>query len=184
MSEPLLEPLLRKIRFDKVLKHIKPGSIVVDIGCGHTPHLLNRLEKYIRSGIGVDQFVQNSKVGNIKLISKQLSNKIPVKDRYADYVSLVAVLEHLEQPEVLLRESYRILKKGGTLLLTTPTPANKPILEFLSFKLNIVSQREIAEHKRYFWARELIQIAKTAGFRKITHEYFELYLNNFLMARK
>ena len=48
MTEPLLEPLLRKIRFEKVLKHIKHGTTVVDIGCGHTPHLLNRLEKYIK----------------------------------------------------------------------------------------------------------------------------------------
>lgn len=184
LSEPILEPLLRKLRFNKTLSHIRPNSVVVDIGCGHTPHLLNRLERYIKEGIGVDQLIADRTYGNIKLISKLLADKIPLRGGLADHVTLVAVLEHLEMPGPLLGESYRILKKGGTLILTTPTPLNKPLLEFLSFRLGLVSKREIAEHKTYFWKRELCQLVKVAGFRNIKHQYFELYLNNFLVAKK
>lgn len=184
MKEPLLEPILRKIRFDKILRYIQAGSVVVDVGCGHTPHLLNRLERYIKSGIGLDQLIASQQRGNIKLISKQLADKIPLKSLFADHVTLVAVLEHLDDPDALLKESYRILKRRGSLLLTTPTPANRPILEFLSFGLGIVSQREIAEHKTYFWKKELVSRLRRAGFKKIKHNYFEIYLNNFVVAYK
>lgn len=184
MSEPLLEPLLRKLRFDKALACISPNSTIVDIGCGHTPHLLNRLERYIKEGIGVDQLIGDRSYNNIKLISKLLADKIPLKSNLADHVTLIAVLEHLEMPGPLLKEAYRILKKGGTLILTTPTPLNKPLLEFLSFRLGLVSRREVAEHKTYFWKKELLRLVRAAGFKNIKHQYFELYLNNFLVVEK
>lgn len=184
MKEPILEPLLRHFRFRKILRHISPNSIVVDIGCGHTPHLLNRLERFIKEGTGLDQLVINGKKGKIKLVSSVLKRKIPIKSNYADHVTLIAVLEHLESPNELLKEAFRILKPGGKFLLTTPSHLNKPLLEFLAFKLNIVSPREIAEHKRYFWKSELVSVVKKAGFINIHHEYFEFFLNNFVVARK
>lgn len=45
---------------------------------------------------------------------------IPVKENLYDAVILSKVLEHLENPEVVLTEIFRVLKPGGTLLITTP----------------------------------------------------------------
>ena len=45
---------------------------------------------------------------------------IPVKENLYDAVILSQVLEHLENPEVVLTEIFRVLKPGGTLLITTP----------------------------------------------------------------
>lgn len=182
--EPILEPILRRIRFDMVLKHVRAGSVVVDLGCGHTPNFLNRLQSYISQGVGIDPLIKSGKKGRIRLLSKFLSDRIPLKNNFADHVTLTAVLEHLDDPTSLLKEAHRILKPGGTLLLTTPSPLNKPLLEFLSFKLGVVSQREIAEHKRYFWKKELVDSLKSVGFKKIKHSYFEFYLNNFASATK
>ncbi len=184
MVEPILEPLLRQIRFNKVLNQITKNSTVIDIGCGHTAHFLNRLERYLKSGIGIDPLIKNSKIGKIHLISHFLSNKIPVKSNSADFVTLIAVLEHLENHNAILLESYRILKPGGKIVITTPTPANKPLLEFLAFKIGIVSKREIAEHKTYFWKGELVKGLEESGYKNIKHEYFELWLNNFVIAEK
>lgn len=184
MSEPLLEPLFRKLRFEKVMREIKPGSVVVDIGCGHTPRFLNRLEHYIKKGVGLDQFAVSSARGKIRLISVLLDKKIPLKTGFADHVTLIAVLEHLQQPEALLAEAYRVLKPGGTVLITVPTPFAKPVLEFLSYGLKIVSRREIAEHQRYYWKKDLLPAVRKAGFKKIKHRYFEFYWNNFACATK
>lgn len=184
MAEPILEPILRRLRFEKVLGYITRGSYVVDIGCGHTPHLLNRLERYIKNGVGIDQLVDNVDRGKIRLISTLLADKLPVASNVADHVTLIAVLEHLDNPSATLRESYRVLKRKGTIIITTPTPLNKPILEFLSFRLGVVSTREIAEHKRYYWKKELIYQLRKAGFRDIRHRYFELFCNNFVVAYK
>lgn len=182
--EPILEPLLRKIRFDLVLKHITPGSTVVDLGCGHTPNFLNRLASYIDRGIGIDPLIKDKSGKKIQLISKMLTDRIPLESNSVDHVTLIAVLEHLDSPRSLLKEARRILKPGGTLLLTTPTPLNKPLLEFLAFRVGIVSTREIAEHKRYFWRGELTEYVTSAGFKNPHHNYFEIFLNNFLLARK
>lgn len=184
MKEALLEPVARKVRFNKILKHITPNSIVVDIGCGHTPHLLNRLESYINKGVGIDPLIKNQQKGKIKLTSCFLSDKIPLKSNYADFVTLSAVLEHLDNPSGVLKEAHRILKNDGVILITTPTPIAKPIAEFLAFRLGLISTREIAEHKRYFWRKELLDLFTIAGFKKVKHQYFWFYWNNFVIAKK
>lgn len=184
MQEPILEPLIRHFRFQRILRHIEADSIVVDIGCGHTPHLLNRLEHYIKNGFGIDPLIKDQTLPKFKLLSQLLADKIPLRSNFADFVTMAAVLEHLDNPEAILSEAHRILKKGGKLLLTTPSHFNKPLLEFLSFGLGLVSVREIAEHKRYFWKKELLDAIQRAKFRKIKHEYFELWLNNFIVAEK
>jgi len=45
---------------------------------------------------------------------------IPVKDCHFDSALMCEVIEHLENPEGVIRESFRILKKGGVLILTAP----------------------------------------------------------------
>lgn len=184
MREPILEPLIRAVRFHKILRHITSNSSVVDIGCGHTPNLLNRLSSSIRNGVGIDPLVRSNKIGHIRLVSQTLDDKINLRAGSADFVTLAAVLEHLENPLGVLLEARRILKPGGTLLLTTPSHLNKPLLDFLSFGLGLVSTREIGEHKRYYWKKELIKIFHAAGFKEVHHEYFELFLNNFVLAKK
>lgn len=184
MQEPILEPFIRHFRFKKILAHILPGSVVVDIGCGHTPHLLNRLQHYIKHGYGIDPLIRNKTFPKFKLLSQLLADKVPLRSSLADFVTMAAVLEHVDQPKAILAEAYRILKPGGKLLLTTPSHLNKPLLEFLSFGLGLVSTREIGEHKRYFWKKELVASIKKTGFKKIKHQYFEFWLNNFVIAEK
>lgn len=183
-KEPILEPIVRRWRFQKIISHIKPNSVVVDIGCGHIPRLLNSLAKHINHGVAIDPLSPLSSAKNIKVITRKLDNKIPLPTNLADHVTLAAVLEHLENPQGVLSECLRILKKNGTLILTTPTPLNKPLLEFLSFRLGLISPREIEEHKRYYLKNNLISLAKEIGFKNIRHQYFELFLNNFLIAQK
>jgi len=48
------------------------------------------------------------------------AENIPVKDESYDTAILCEVLEHLEDPEKVLREAFRILKKGGNLIMSTP----------------------------------------------------------------
>lgn len=48
------------------------------------------------------------------------AENIPVEDGSYDTVILCEVLEHLENPEQVLKEIFRILKNGGTLIMSTP----------------------------------------------------------------
>lgn len=48
------------------------------------------------------------------------AENIPVEDAAYDTAILCEVLEHLENPEQVLKEIFRILKNGGTLIISTP----------------------------------------------------------------
>ncbi len=76
------------------------------------------------------------------------------------------------------------MKPGGFLLLTTPTPFARPVMEFLSYELKIISEEEISDHKTYFKRQMLENYCKMVGFSHWEHEYFQMGMNNFLKAVK
>jgi hypothetical protein len=67
-----------------------------------------------------------------------------------------------------------------------PSVWSKPLLEFFAYKLHIIDKVEIEDHKKYYKKDSLIESLELAGFSKknIKHQYFELYMNNFVLAQK
>ncbi|MEA2036027.1 MAG: class I SAM-dependent methyltransferase [Nanoarchaeota archaeon] len=182
MSEEILEPYLRAVRIKKVINYI-PRGIVADIGCGNG-EFLNKISNKIIEGIGFDD-IHDRKKERIELRRAKLSKKIPLRSESVDCVTMLASLEHFEYPLELLMESGRVLKKGGVLLITSPTPRAKKILEFLSYKLRIVSPKQIKDHKNYFNKYEIREILiKRAKFKKIIAKTFQWGLNNLVIAYK
>lgn len=115
----------------------------------------------------------------------QASTYLPFKNESFDIVIMLAVLEHLHYPESMLQEISRVLKPKGAAIITAPSHAAKPVLEFLAFKLHIVSEAEIADHKRYFNKRDLQQILESIPSLHLErHHYFQCGMNNFAIMRK
>jgi ubiquinone/menaquinone biosynthesis C-methylase UbiE len=109
---------------------------------------------------------------------------LPFGGEEFDVVTMTAVLEHLDNPGEVLTECYRVLRPGGRLLLTTPSPLAKPVLEFLAFRLGLISRREITDHKYYFSKRELRQLLGDIGFATPVVRYWQLGFNLFAVAEK
>ncbi len=57
---------------------------------------------------------------SIEWIDFDLNHPLPLGDGIFDSIVSVEVVEHLENPRAVFREFYRLLKPGGTLVLTTP----------------------------------------------------------------
>lgn len=184
MTEELLEPYLRKIRISKIKKHIPADSILCDVGCGANANFLQDISYYISEGYGFDKKIGDKRISNIYIKNADIEVQIPLEDRYVDCVTMLAVLEHLSSPEKALSECVRILRPNGILVLTTPAPRSKPLLEFLSFNLGIVSPAEIADHKHYYSKKELFDLFSGAGLTEIKCKSFEFGLNNIAMAFK
>jgi 2-polyprenyl-3-methyl-5-hydroxy-6-metoxy-1,4-benzoquinol methylase len=98
---------------------------------------------------------------------------------------MIAVLEHIENEQEILSEIHRILVPNGKLILTVPSIWAQPVLEFLAYKLRIVSEAEIRDHKRYYTHDRLkaVLVEKT-GFQQFTHRYFQFWMNNFCVVVK
>ena len=76
------------------------------------------------------------------------------------------------------------LKSKGCLILTTPTKSAKPVLEFLSYRLGIVSKREIKEHQHYFDLQEIKTLFGNYGLIVERKSVFELGMNNYVLLKK
>jgi ubiquinone/menaquinone biosynthesis C-methylase UbiE len=194
-DEAFLEPLARRVRFQQGIKHVPMGKPIdlVDLGCGpkiRFYYFAKNKGIKINQYTGVDPLVTTRAARtlenkSISIINKTLSKKIPLKSESAHVVTAFAFFEHIDHPKQILAEAYRILRPGGKIILTTPSYKAKALLELLAYKLNIISKREIAEHKRYFDHYSLIKLLPTVIKRiQMKHKYFEFRLNNLLVITK
>ena len=181
--EPLLEPLVRWWRIKKILPDLPNGGVHVDIGCGTTPELVNFVKDQMSQSIGIDITVKAQKQGKVRLLRQKLQKKLNLPTSSVEVVTLLAVLEHLDFPQDIIKECYRILKPGGVALLTVPSPNSALLLNLLS-KIGFLSQKMINQHKHYFTHYQLGQIFKLAGFRQVQVSSFQLGLNTYVKAVK
>jgi SAM-dependent methyltransferase len=88
-------------------------STLVDLGCGSMPY--KRLfQGHIKEYLGLD-LRPSSTVQQYA----DCCDGVPIPDDHADIVLSTQVLEHVKDPGAYLADARRILKPGGTLLLTT-----------------------------------------------------------------
>lgn len=180
-----LDKFIGTIRYAHVSNYIRSGASVVDIGCGRDAKFLMCNKDIIKGGIGMDFRVKEEKPApNIKLINNQNMKTFPIEDNKIDTVFLNAVLEHLEEPVDMLLECKRILKNEGEIVMTTPTRMAKPILEFMAFRLHIINEEEILEHKHYWTKKDIHMLSKKLDMSLIKYGYFEMGLNSLIVLKK
>ena len=181
-----LDKLFRRLRLGKIIRYIPNDSVVCDIGCGREAIFLKSISSFIKQGIGLDGKIEDYTDSKFEFRRFKIIDSLPIEKEKCDIVTMVAFLEHLDKPQLILGESFRILKKGGKLILTTPTPLAKSILEFLSFKLRLIDENEIRDHKNYFWPKDIQKMLEENGFegKNIKSNYFEFFLNGLVVAKK
>lgn len=108
-----------------LFRHVKRSlpyfkGTLLDIGCGVMPY-----RAYIKEHSAINLYV------GMDLANTEIYNHIqpditwdgvtiPLKDGDVDCAMLTEVLEHCPEPELVLKEAWRVLKPGGSLVFSVP----------------------------------------------------------------
>ncbi|PIY82922.1 MAG: hypothetical protein COX96_05340 [Candidatus Omnitrophica bacterium CG_4_10_14_0_2_um_filter_44_9] len=118
---------LKNSLFNKVLEifsHEKRGR-VLDLGCGAGDYA-NGLKTLGFDVVASDR-VKGTRYkyhGVIDFKACDISEKLPFNNEEFDYVLFLETIEHIWEPYFCIKEINRILKKGGSLVISTPNILN------------------------------------------------------------
>jgi SAM-dependent methyltransferase len=168
----------------EVLRDADAPASVVDVGCGDGAATI--LASQINPGhriVGVDwsaDALRHARRRGLTLVRAEVESAgLPIASGSADVVIMSELIEHLVDPDSALEESWRVLKPGGTLLLSTPNMAawyNRGLLAlgvqplFTEVSLRGVFGRpgsQVAGHLRLFTRRALVGLLAARGFGAI-----------------
>ena len=140
------------------LKKLAPGKRILDAGagpckykelCAHLDYVSQDFSEYDGRGDGHGLQRGSWDISEINIISD--ITRIPEPDDSFDAILCTAVLEHLPDPILAMKEFFRLLAPNGTLLLTAPFSSSTHFSPFHYY----------SGFTRYFYETHLINI----GFR-------------------
>ena len=111
-NRTFLTALMLEASLKQCEKYVR--GVTLDVGCGKKPYE----ETYFSSAqqyIGMDYLTDRS---SPDVIGSAM--EIPLPDSAYDTVVCTEVLEHVPEPAKALGEMYRVLKPGGSMILSTP----------------------------------------------------------------
>jgi SAM-dependent methyltransferase len=184
MAYTRIDRFIAKMRFRAAYPHIRNGSRVCDLGCGLEAAFLEYAADRIAFGAGVDDQLDEDVGGRWQRVHADLRAPLPFPAEHFDHVVMLAVLEHLTEPEQVLREALRVLAPGGSLIMTWPSSVVDLILGVMR-KLRLISdEMESDEHQKRIPVEVLQKMLEKSGFRRFLYTRFEFGLNNLLVATK
>ncbi len=113
-------------RFSEVIRELEPAETVLDLGC----HSGLFTEKIIKSVNPVSLYGLDISHQAIKLAKKRIkmgnfvvgdAHNVPYDSNFFHAVFCLEMLEHIDDPQQVLREIKRVLKKGGYGIILVPT---------------------------------------------------------------
>lgn len=165
------------IKFNFIKNKIEKNNLHLDIGCG--PGTFISLLKN-KLSIGVDISSKQISYAKKNYGSKKkkfllLKKKIPSKKIFYDSVSIIELIEHLPDKKIsqLLNETYRVLKPGGKIFITTPNYLSMwPFIEIFVNKISNISYDH--QHINKFNRYNIRKIIDTKKFRIKSKKSFML----------
>lgn len=129
MLDQSLEPRGPDSLYEVAGAYLKPASKVLDAGCRDASHLIRLVELYEVTGIGVDPVAvhiesaqaaeEAANVGESIEVLVGAMQDLPYPDGYFDFVWCGDVIEQVDDLDAALRESVRVLKDDGQMLVYT-----------------------------------------------------------------
>ncbi len=161
-----------------VFERIKPNSKILDLGCASGYFAKELLKKNCRVwGMDADkEAVQEAKKYCVEVKVADLDELSPERNPFGhlpgvkfDYILLLDVLEHLKNPEKLLKLLKKYLKKDGEIIVSVPNIA------FISLRLSHMAGKFDYQktgimdesHLHFYTKKTLIDLITKCGLKII-----------------
>jgi ubiquinone/menaquinone biosynthesis C-methylase UbiE len=155
---------------------IKSNSIIIDLGCGagaFTIPLATKAKKSKIIAVDKDEKALNElrsnikrfKVSNIVVMKSDATKLHEIKNSSIDFIFshwLLGVVTKYSELKQIIKENYRILKKGGIVAHSESYPIPKSKAQELYMKTDILAYRT-----RWWNPNKIKKIMREIGFRKI-----------------
>lgn len=107
---------------DHLLSYINASHSVLDVGAGRgrDPEMNFRGVAAKVTGVDLDPCVMDNPYLDHAVVQERSTDEFPFPDASFDVVMTSNVLEHVDAPELLFREVWRVLRPGGHFISKTP----------------------------------------------------------------
>ncbi|MFH1397231.1 MAG: class I SAM-dependent methyltransferase [Candidatus Omnitrophota bacterium] len=112
--------------FESVISNLSglPKGKMLDLGCGDGDYSKSLKDLGFDVIAGDIDLVRFKYKNDIEFKYCDITKKLPFADNTFDYVLLMEVVEHLRNPYTVIPEINRIIKKNGSLVISTPNTLN------------------------------------------------------------
>jgi len=162
-NETAEEIFLREIN-----KITHKDAVIVDIGCGDNGYI-STVEK--RQGIGIDEDVYPG-LDKTYFILGDAAN-IPLKDNCCHIVIAHWSMEHVRNPQKVVKEIHRILNNPGAFIFATPhryyfTSLASSVIPWNTLKSRLMGWRVYPTYYRFNTPDVIRKILNSVGFNEIS----------------
>jgi 2-polyprenyl-3-methyl-5-hydroxy-6-metoxy-1,4-benzoquinol methylase len=157
---------LETIRFLKLCKNLPDGARILDVGCGDGFHLNLLHERgkksWLLEGIDLDKrAVEAANRSGLRVYSGSVE-QITLPQNTYDLIFMIQTIEHVESPPDVLSAIYKLLRKGGRLVIVTD---NTGSIDFKFFKNHYWGGYHFPRHWNLFNRSSLTKLALKTGFQ-------------------
>lgn len=158
-------------RLEKVTGRLKPGTKIVDVGCGLNDYLVTLQELRGVEGIGIDFKPELAAYAREQLqmtVHAGTLQDARFADGEFDVIAMNEYLEHEPHPLETLREARRVAANGGYLTIEVPCVESLPARVFGS----CWSQVDTPRHLIHFTEKTLAEMLRRTGWELVHTETF------------
>jgi SAM-dependent methyltransferase len=182
----LFSKVIADRRYAKIASYIKGD--VLELGCGNA-QILAKYGSNIATYCGVERSAKlveklSQKYPRMSFVQCDLDRDQLAIDRTFDCVLMIAIIEHLFNQQFVMDKVAQMLKPGGIIVITTPTPFGNDIVHGLGAALGIFYKSAVDDHIVIYNRHRLKILANEIGLKLNHHEYFQFYCNQVAILEK
>jgi SAM-dependent methyltransferase len=155
----ILDQLLRSL-------DLAPDAQILDAGCGSGRNMVDFAQFGAVTGVEIsDASIERARMRGVGEVLQCSITSLPFPDDHFDVAVCLDVIEHIEDEHTAMSELYRVVRPGGSLVITVPA------YQWLWSDHDVINH-----HHRRYTRKSLSAAAERVGWQTVRTTYFNTLL--------